>query len=107
MEPVLGAGLGDLWAFIVWPYLLMFILFSSLIKKAFGNFLAMISSFEWKPVYTVMSIALVIGIPYAILGDVTWIQILITYALGTSFHELLWKHIEGAVARVLGKIFGG
>lgn len=106
MEPTLGTGLGDLWAFIVWPYLLMFILFSSLIKKAFGNFLVMITRFEWKCVYTVMSIALIIGIPYAILGEVTWIQILITYGLGTSFHELIWKHIEGAVTKMLDKVFG-
>ncbi len=106
MEPVLGTGIADLWAFIVWPYLLMFILFSSLIKKAFGNFLAMITRFVWKPVYTVMSIALIIGIPYAIFGEVTWIQILITYGLGTSFHEIIWKHIEKAVAKVLEKIFG-
>ena len=106
MEPTLGTGIGDLWAFIVWPYLLMFMLFSSLVKKAFGNFLALITTFEWKCVYTVMSIALIIGIPYTIYGDVSWIQVLITYALGTSFHEVIWKHIESAVIKLLDKIFG-
>lgn len=103
MEPTLGTGLGDLATFIVWPYLILFIMLSYLIKKAFGDFLQKITRFEWKSVYTVLVIATVIGIPYAIFTEVTWVQIAITYTIGTSFHELILEKIINAVT----KLFNG
>jgi len=102
MEPTLGTGLGDLAAFIVWPYLLIFIMLSYLIKNAFGDLIRKVIP-AWKVVYTVLALATVIGIPYAIFTEVTWTQIAITYALGTSFHEL----ILGKVVEAVTKLFGG
>ena len=102
MEATLGTGLGDLAAFIVWPYLLIFIMLSYLVKNAFGDLIRKVVP-EWKTVYTVLVIATLIGIPYAIFADVTWTQVLITYALGTSFHEL----ILGKVVEAVTKLFGG
>ena len=101
MNPTLGTGLGDLAAFIVWPYLLIFVMLSYLVKNAFGDLLQKITKFDWKPVYTVLALATIIGIPYAIFTEVTWTQILITYALGTSFHEL----ILGSIVKTVTKIF--
>ena len=102
MEPTLGTGLGDLAAFIVWPYLLIFIMLSYLIKNAFGDLIRKVIP-TWKVVYTVLVLATVIGVPYAIFTEVTWTQIAITYALGTSFHEL----ILGKVVEAVTKLFGG
>lgn len=102
MEPTLGTGLGDLAAFIVWPYLLIFIMLSYLVKNAFGDMIRKLIP-AWKTVYTVLILATLLGIPYAIFTDVTWTQVAITYALGTSFHELiLGKVVEGVT-----KLFGG
>jgi len=102
MELTLGTSLGDLASFIVWPYLLIFIMLSYLVKNAFGDLLRKITSFKWKAVYTVLILATLVGIPYAIFADVTWTQILITYALGTSFHEL----ILGSIVKAVQKLFG-
>jgi len=100
MEPTLGTGLADLAAFIVWPYLLIFIMLSYLVKNAFGDLLQKITKFTWKSVYTVLVLATVIGVPYAIFTEVTWIQIAVTYALGTSFHELILGKIIEAVTKL-------
>ena len=102
MEPTLGTGLGDLAAFIVWPYLLIFLMLSYLIKNAFGDLLQKVTKFEWKTVYTVLILATLIGVPYAIFTEVTWTQVAITYALGTSFHELILGKIVEAVTRLFG-----
>ena len=106
MEPTLGTSLVDLGAYIVWPYLLIFILLSYMIKKSFGDLLQKVTRFEWKPVYTVLILATVVGIPYGIWGDVTWDKIIITYALGTSFYELFLEAILKAVTKLKDRIFG-
>ena len=99
MEPTLGTGLADLSAFIVWPYLLIFIMLSYLVKNAFGDLIRKAVP-AWKTVYTVLVLATLIGIPYAIFTEVTWIQIAITYALGTSFHELILEAIVKKVTEL-------
>jgi len=106
MEPTLGTGLGDIWALLVWPYLLIFVLFSSTIKKAFGDILQRITPWEWKPVYTVLTIALIVGVPYAIFTEATWVQVAVTYVFGTSFYELIFKIVEEAFKKLLAKVFG-
>ena len=103
MEPTLGTQIGDLSAFIVWPYLLIFVMLSYLVKKTFGDILQKIARFKWKPVFTVLIIATIVGIPYGIFSEVTWIQILVTYTLGTSFHELILEYIVKGIT----KLFGG
>ena len=102
MEPTLGTGIGDLAAFIVWPYLLIFLMLSYLVKNAFGDLLRKVIP-TWKTVYTVLILATVIGVVYAIFTEVTWIPIAITYALGTSFHEL----ILGKIVEAVTKLFSG
>ena len=100
MESTLGTGLGDLANFIVWPYLLIFIMLAYLVKNAFGDLIRKVVP-AWKTVYTVLILATLIGIPYAIFTEVTWVQIAITYALGTSFHEL----ILDAIVKKATKLF--
>jgi len=106
MEAQLGTSLVDLSAFIVWPYLLIFILLSYLIKKNFSELLQKATSWDWKPVYTVLILATIVGVPYGIFGDVTWIQILVTYTLGTSFYELFLDAIVKAVTKLVVKVIG-
>ena len=97
-----GMSLTELLQFIVWPYMVAFVLLSSLVKKAFGDLLQRVTKFEWKPVYTVMAIAFIIAIPYAIVLKINWIPMLITYTIGTSFHELIWSYVEKGVKRLFG-----
>ena len=106
MEPTLGTGIGDIWALIVWPYLLIFVLFSSTLKKAFGDILQSVTKFEWKPVFTVLLIAFLIGIPYALFTEATWVQVTVTYVFGTTFYETIFEFVEKAFKKLLEKLFG-
>jgi len=76
------------------PYLLMFMFLSYLVKKYFGDVLQKITKFEWKTVYIVLAIATLLAIPFLICSDEGWVKIFITYAVGTSLHELVFKWIE-------------
>lgn len=99
----LTQGLVQLYQFIVWPYLALFILLSYLVKKNFGELLQKVTKFNWQPVYTVLIIATIVGIPYALLTDVGWVAILITYAIGTSFYEIIIEAIMKIILKKLGK----
>jgi len=88
---------------IVWPYLITFILLTYVVKKAFGDLLAKITRFTWKPVYTVLAIATIVAIPYALAMDVKWVPMLITYCIGTSFYEIILEKIFKWVT----KLFNG
>lgn len=76
------------------PYLLTFVLLSYFVKKQFGGLLQKITKFDWKTVYTVLIIATITAIPFLIFEG-GWVKILFSYALGTTLHELIFKHIEG------------
>jgi len=104
MEPTQIAQLTGL---IVWPYLIIFVLLSYVVKKAFGDLLVKITRFEWKPVYTVLIIATIVGIPYMIVMDIGWVPVLLTYTIGTSFHELILDKIIKGFTALANKIFNG
>ena len=74
--------------------MLSFILVSYLLKTYLEGFLQVITNQKWKTVYTVLIIATLIGIPFVIVEGVGWVEILFSYALGTSLHELIFKWIE-------------
>ena len=96
----LGAGFSMLANLIIWPYLAIFILLSYLVKKAFGDLLAKISKFEWKPVYTVLTLATLVAIPYILFVDDTdWVALLVTYSLGTTFYETILAWIEQKIKK--------
>jgi hypothetical protein len=76
-----------------WAYIIIFVLLSSTVKKAFGNILQKITTFEWQPVYTVLAIATLLAIPWGILTDSTWLEILVSYSVGTTFYEVILKRI--------------
>ena len=86
---IINQGLEQLASLIVWPYLASFLLLSYLVKKTFEKWLNSITSFTWKTVYTVLVIATLLSIPFILFYDADWSSILLTYALGTSFHELI------------------
>jgi hypothetical protein len=65
-----------------------------MIKKYFGQFLKSITRFKWETVYTVLIIASIIAIPFALWSEEGWIKLLFTYTLGTSLHELIFTKIE-------------
>jgi hypothetical protein len=76
------------------PYILTFMLLSYFMKRYFGDWLSRITTYRWKSVYTVLIMATVIAVPFAICSEYTWVQILFSYALGTSLHELVFSFIE-------------
>lgn len=76
------------------PYLLIFVLLSYFVKHYFGELLQKITKFEWKCVYTVLIIATIFAVPFLIWTETSWVQIIFSYALGTTLHELIFNHIE-------------
>ncbi len=87
--------INDLWesinGYINIPYLFTFMLLSYAVKSNFGDWL---KANKFKTVYVVLILATVIAVPYALLADVGWSELLFTYTLGTSLHELFFKVIE-------------
>lgn len=83
------SGLEQLGELIQWPYLAIFLLLSYLIKKYFESWLNMVTPFIWKSVYTVLILATIIAIPFLVIEPDNWVNILLTYAVGTSFHEII------------------
>jgi|GEM_PF-1854004 len=75
-------------------YLIIFMMLSYLIKRHFGDFLTRIFGIKFKTVYVVLIIATLVGIPFIIWGDESFIKIMITYTLGTSLHETIFAFIE-------------
>ena len=90
--------------FINVPYLLIFILLSYAAKKYFGTILQTITKFNWQTVYSVLGIATIVAIPFLIWSDATWVEILFSYALGTSLHELIFTWVEKLWTKYLGKL---
>lgn len=76
------------------PYLIVFMMLSYLVKKNFHDLLNKITNMKWKSVYTVLIIATVLAVPFILWTDTTWEKVLVTYAIGTSLHELLFGWIE-------------
>ena len=75
-------------------YLIVFMLLSYMAKKYFSQALAVLTNTKWKTVYTVLIIAILTAIPFLAFGDTGWEQILFSFTLGTSLHELVFKRIE-------------
>lgn len=90
----LGNQFSELSQLIVWPYLAVFVLLSYMAKKHLGKFLQRITKFDWKLVYTVLTFATLLAVPWVIWTDATWVEILVTYAIGTSFHETILSYFE-------------
>jgi len=76
------------------PYLLTFILLGYLVKRYFGKVLKEITGMMWRTVYTVLIIATVVAVPFILWTEIEWTQIVFSYALGTSLHELIFQWIE-------------
>jgi vacuolar-type H+-ATPase subunit I/STV1 len=76
------------------PYLLTFMLLSYLVKKYFSDWLGRITNMKWRTVYTVLILATIVAIPFLFFTGETIAQVLFSYALGTSLHELCFKWIE-------------
>lgn len=75
-------------------YMIIFMLLSYLIKRYFEFIIFRITGTKWKTVYTVLIIATSVAIPFIIWSDVGWIKIAVSYTVGTSLHELIFRWIE-------------
>ena len=85
---------GHIAEYISIPYLLSFVLLSYFVKKYFNEALEIITNTKWRTVYAVLILSTLIAIPFLIWTEISWVQILFSYALGTSLHELIFKWIE-------------
>ena len=80
-------------------YLSVFILLSFTIKNAFSEALNKATKKKWKAVYTVLIMATVLAVPFVLYTDSTWINILVTYAVGTSMYELILAKIYSFLSK--------
>jgi hypothetical protein len=90
--------LDQVWAqvaqYINVPYLLIFVLIAYLVKKYLGELIQRITPFNWQTVYTVLIIATIVAIPFLLFTEISWVEILFSYTLGTTLHELIFQWIE-------------
>ncbi len=96
MEQIL-IELDKLLELVDWKYIIIFVLLASTVKKAFGNLLQSITKFEWRPVYTILILATVLAVPWALLTETSWMEILVSYAIGTTFYETILERILNKV----------
>lgn len=96
------AQLKELLKLMDWIYFFVFILLSWTIKKTFGTNIKRKVT-KWKTQYTVLIIATILAIPFVVYTESTWLNILISYAVGTSFYELILKSIETGIKKIFGK----
>lgn len=89
--------LTELVQFIDWIYLVLFLLLSQGIKKAFGNLLQKVTKFTWEPVYTVLIVATLLAVPWLIWTEATWVEVLVTYTIGTTFYEVILEKITSKI----------
>ena len=90
--------LDQIWAqlavYVDITYMVSFMLLSYLVKRYFQDFLFKITKMKWKTVYTVLIIATLLAVPFILFSFARWEQILFSFTLGTSLHELIFKWIE-------------
>lgn len=89
-----------LYGLIDFTYLAIFLFLSYGAKKLVGKWF---KSKGWDTVYIVFILATVLAPVFLIWTESTWIQILLTYALGTSCYQLAIKWIIGKVEGAFGK----
>lgn len=76
------------------PYMLIFMLLAYAIKHYFTELLQKLFGLNFKIVFAVFILATIIAIPFLIFTDEGWMKIIVSYAVGTSLHELIFKWIE-------------
>lgn len=76
------------------PYFLTFVLLAFAGNRYFGKFLQRVTKFVWQPVYTVLILATLLAVPFLIWTATGWVQVVFSYALGFSLHELIFKYIS-------------
>jgi len=94
MENLVNQALEQITTYVSWPYLLTFMLLTYFVKVSFETALEAITKLRWKTAYTVLIIGTVLAVPFLFFTAEGWMKILVTYAVGTSLHELLGKAIE-------------
>lgn len=95
----LSTQFSELSQLIIWPYLIVFVLLSYMVKKYLGQFLQRVTRFDWKPVYAVLIFATLLAVPWIIWTPATWVEILVTYAIGTTFHETILSYFEDKIRK--------
>jgi Kef-type K+ transport system membrane component KefB len=86
--------------YICIPYLLVFMLLAYLVKRYFTKSLQRLTNTKWRTVYTVLIIATVTAIPFLLFTALKWETILMSYAVGTSLHELVFAWCEDKFERM-------
>jgi hypothetical protein len=85
------------------PYLATFMLFAYLVKQYLKVQLTLIFKTEVKTVYVVLVLATTVAIPFLLFGSGVK-QILLSYAIGTSLHEVLFSLVEDQIQKIKGKV---
>ncbi len=83
-------------AYISVPYLVSFLVASYAVKQYLGAWLNKATKKEWKTVYTVLIIALLLAGVFYLLDEAP-IKLAFSYFLGTSLHETAFWFIENKI----------
>ena len=75
-------------------YLFSFMLLAYFIKRYFQEWLNSLFKKEFKSVFVVLILATLMAIPYLLFFEADWQKILLSYAVGTSLHELIFNWLE-------------
>ena len=75
-------------------YLFSFMLLGYLVKRYFQAWLNSLFNKEIKTVFVVLILATLLAIPFLFLFKSEWQKILLSYAVGTSLHELIFNWLE-------------
>lgn len=97
--------MSELMALLVWPYLFLFLLLAYTLKDKLKFILSWFSKLKWKTRYTVFLIATLTGVLYYATVEVSWVDLVITYCVGTSLYELLFTWIEINLKKLKNKLW--
>ena len=95
----LNEGLLKLFDLLVWSYMATFILLAYIVKGPINNFFVNYLHRKWEMVYTVLILAFLVAIPWVLFTNNLWENIALSYAVGTSFHELIFSKIEKLIRK--------
>jgi hypothetical protein len=101
METVINIW-NQLSAYLDVTYLLIFMMLGYLIKEYLQGFLSELFHRTIPFVFVILILATIVSIPFLISGT-SWQKILLSYALGTSLHEVAFSFLENKIKNILGK----
>ena len=81
-------------------YLATFMLLGYIVKKYLQDVFCIVFNKQIKFVFIILILAALVSIPFLLAGE-TWQKVLLSYAVGTSLHEVVFTFLEKKIKKVL------